>query len=80
MATELPKWRFSKCTSGLSPQRRRAGRKFLPNTKVPLYFYLFFDEEIAPVDRGNLRRDTGDRPCDLCERTGMRPIAGLLSI
>ena len=30
MATELPKWRFSKCPSGLSPQRRRAGRNFLP--------------------------------------------------
>ena len=30
MATELPKWRVSKCPSGLSPQRRRAGRTFLP--------------------------------------------------
>ena len=31
MATELPKWRVSKCPSGLSSQRRRAGRTFLPN-------------------------------------------------
>ena len=31
MATELPKWRISKCPSGLSPQRRRAGRKILPS-------------------------------------------------
>ena len=30
MATELPKRRVSKCPSGLSPQRRRAGRTFLP--------------------------------------------------
>ena len=32
------------------------------------------------MGRGNLRRDTGDRPCDLFERTGVRSIAGLLSI
>ena len=30
MATELRKRRVSKCPSGLSPQRRRAGRTFLP--------------------------------------------------
>ena len=40
MATELPKRRVSKCPSGLSPQRRRAGRTFLP-TSVHAHHIVF---------------------------------------
>ena len=36
MATELPKPCFSKCRTGFSPQRRRAGRTFLPKVSPTL--------------------------------------------
>ena len=54
MATELPKPCFSKCRTGLSPQRRRAGRIFLPNmasdaylVEICIFVPEFFDSATA---------------------------------